>query len=66
MVWHMLRRDWPRLLAEVLQLDLLWVEVPMDQIEEEGDESEEVDEDEADEDSLRDPDEIVHGASLKC
>ena len=38
----------------------------MDQIEEEGDESEEVDEDEADEDSLRDPDEIVHGASLKC
>lgn len=38
----------------------------MDQIEEEGDEAEEVDEDEADEDSFRDPDEIVHGASLKC
>ena len=48
------------------ELCLLRLEVPVDQVEEESDEPEEVDEDEADEDSLRDPDEIVHGASLKC
>ena len=38
----------------------------MHQIEEEGDQAQEVDKDEADEDPLRDSDKIVHAASLKC
>ena len=45
---------------------VIHLEVPVDQVEEESDEPEEVDEDEADEDSLGDPYKIIHGASLKC
>ena len=48
------------------ELCLLRLEVPVDQVEEESDEPEEVDEDEADEDSLGDSYKIIHGASLKC
>ena len=45
---------------------VIHLEVPVDQVEEESDEPEEVDEDEADEDSLRDSDEVIHGAGLQC
>ena len=41
---------------------VIHLEIPVDQVEEERDESHEVDEDEADEDPLWDPDEIVHCA----
>ena len=42
------------------------MEVPVHQVEEKGQEAEEVDKDEADEDPLRNSDKIVHAASLKC
>ena len=42
------------------------VKVPVDQIEEQSHQPEEVDEDEPDEDPLRHSDEVVHGAGLKC
>ena len=45
---------------------VIHLEIPVDQVEEERDESHEVDEDEADEDPLWDPDEIVHCAGLQC
>ena len=42
------------------------LEIPVDQVEEEGHQGDEVDEDEADEDPLGDPDQIVHCAGLQC
>ena len=45
---------------------VIHLEIPVDQVEEERDKGHEVDEDEADEDSLWDPDEIVHCSGLQC
>ena len=45
---------------------VIHLEIPVDQVEEERDQSHEVDEDEADEDPLWDSDEIVHCAGLQC
>ena len=42
------------------------LEIPVDQVEEEGHQGDEVDEDETDEDPLGDPDQIVHCAGLQC
>ena len=47
-------------------LTFLHLKIPMNKIEEKSNQGYKVDKDEADEDPLRDPDQVVHGASLKC
>ena len=42
------------------------LEIPVNQVEEEGHQGDEVDEDETDEDPLGDSDQIVHCAGLQC